>query len=57
MEGRNVVVLDVPGAFMQAEINELVHVRFSGAMLTLLFEIDHDMYKDYVVVEKGERVM
>ena len=57
MEGRNVVVLDVPGAFMQAEIDELVHVRFAGAMVTLLLEIDHEMYKDYVVVEKGERVM
>ena len=57
MEGRNVVVLDVPGAFMQAEIDELVHVRFTGAMVTLLLEIDNEMYKDYVVVEKGERFM
>ena len=57
MEGRNVVVLDVPGAFMQAEIDELVHVRFTGAMVKLLLEIDYDMYKEYVVVEKGERVM
>ena len=54
MEGRNIVVLDVPGAFMHAEIDELVHVRFTGAMVTLLLEIDHEMYKDYVVVEKGE---
>ena len=57
MERRNVVVLDVPGAFMQAEIDELVHVRFTGAMVTLLLEIDHEMYKDYVVEEKGEQVM
>ena len=57
MEGRNVVVLDVPGAFMQAEIDELVHVRFTGAMVTLLLEIDYEMYKDYAVVEKGEQVM
>ena len=57
MEGRNVVVLDVPGAFMQAEIDELVHVRFTGAMVILLLEIDHEMYKDYVIIEKGERVM
>ena len=57
MEGRNVVVLDVPGAYMKAKIDELVHVRFTGAMVTLLLEIDHDMYKDYVVVEKGEQVM
>ena len=57
MEGRSVAVLDVPGAFMQAKIDELVHVRFTGAMVTLLLEIDHEMYKDYVVVEKGEQVM
>ena len=57
MEGRNVVVLDVPGAFMQAKIDELVHVRFTGAMVTRLLEIDHDMYKDYVVIERGEKVM
>ena len=57
MEGRNVVVLDVPGAFTQADIDELVHIRFTGAMVTLLLEIDYDMYKEYVVVEKGERVM
>ena len=57
MEGRNVVVLDVPGAFMQAKIDELVHVRSTGAMVTLLLDIDHEMYKDYVVVEKGEQGM
>ena len=57
MEGRSVAVLDVPGAFMQAEIDELVHVRFTGAMVTLLLEIDHELYRDYVVVEKGEQVM
>ena len=57
MEGRNVVVLDVPGAFMQAEIDELVHVRFTGAMVTLLLEIDNEMYKDFIIVEKGGQVM
>ena len=57
MEGRNVVVLDVPRAYMQAKIDELVHVRFTRAMVTLLLEIDHDIYKDFVVVEKAEQVM
>ena len=42
---------------MQAKIEELVHMRFTGAMETLLLEIDHEMYKDYVVIEKGEWVM
>ena len=54
---RGVAVRINTGAFMQAEIDELVHVRLTGAMVTLLLEIDYDMYKEYVVIEKGERVM
>ena len=57
LESRNVTVLDVPGAFMQAEIDELVHVRFTGEMVNMLLQIDNEMYKDYVVMEKGEQVM
>ena len=43
MEDRNVVVLDVPGSFMQAEIDEFVHIGFTGAMVHMLLEIDHEM--------------
>ena len=57
MDNLNVAVLDVPGAFMQAEIDELVHVRFTGAMVSMLLQIDHEMYKDYIVIERGEQVM
>ena len=57
MEDRSVVVLDVPGTFMQAEIDELVHVCFTGAMVNMLLQINHEMYKDYIMTEKGEQVM
>ena len=57
MEDRNVAVLDVPGMFMQAEIDKLVHVRFTGAMVNMLLQIDHEMYKDNVMIERGEQVM
>ena len=57
LENQNVTVLDVPGAFMQAEIDELVHMRFTGEMVSMLLQIDHEMYKDYVIIEKGEQVM
>ena len=33
LESREVAVLDIPGAFMQADIDELVHVRFTGEMV------------------------
>ena len=57
MENRNVVVLGVPGAFMQGEIDDLEHVRFTGPMVNMLLQIDHEMYKDYIVIERGEQVM
>jgi hypothetical protein len=41
LEGRDVAIIDIiPGAFMQADIDELVHVWFTGQMVDLLLEID-----------------
>ena len=57
LENQDVAVLDVPGAFMQADIDELVHVRFTGDMVKMLLQIDEQMYSEYVVMEKGEQVM
>ena len=56
-ENRKVAVLDVPGAFMQVEMDELVHVCFCGDMVDKLLEINHDLYSSYVTEEKGEKVM
>lgn len=58
LEGRDdVAIIDVPGAFMQADMDELVHVRFTRKMLDLLIKIDAEMYKPCVVIEGKERVM
>jgi hypothetical protein len=57
LEGRDVAVLDVPGAFMQADMDELVHVRFTGKMVDLLMEIDQNMYGPCIVKEGKETVM
>ena len=56
-EHRNVAVLDVPGAFMQVDMDELVHMRFSAEMVDKLLEIDHELYSGYMTVERGEKVM
>ena len=56
-ENCKVVVLGVPGAFMQVDMDELVHMQFQGEMVDKLLEIDHDLYSSYVTVEKGEKVM
>ena len=57
LEGRDVAVLDVPGAFMQADMDKLVHVRFTGKMVDLLLEIDQNMYGPCVTKEGKETVM
>ncbi len=51
LEGRDVAVIDVPGAFMQADMDELVHVRFTGLMVDKLLEIDYEMYAPFIVYE------
>ena len=56
-EGRKVTVLDVPGAFMQVDMDETVHVRFEGEMVDKLLEIDEHLYASYVTEEKGKKVM
>ena len=56
-ENRKVAVLDVPGAFMQVDMDELVHVQFSGEMVDKLLEIDHELYSGYMTIEHGEKVM
>ena len=42
---------------MLADIDELLHVRFTGELVSMLLQIDNEMYKYYVMVEKGEQVM
>ena len=56
-EGRDVAVCDIPGAFMQADMDELVHIRLAGKMAELLVEIDPGTYSDYVTIENGEAAL
>ena len=57
MENRMVAVVDIPGAFMQADMDPGVYMRIEGAMVELLMEIDHDMYQPHMVMEKGKPVI
>ena len=45
LENRDVAIVDVPGAFVQADMDELVHVRFTGTIIDLLLKIDAEMYE------------
>jgi len=56
-EGRYVVTLDIPGAFMQTEIDELIHIRMVGEMVEQLLNINREKYEPYVAMEKGVKVL
>ena len=56
-ERRDVATVDIPGAFMQADMDELVHMRLDGKMAELLVRVDPSLYEKYVVYENGKPVL
>ena len=55
-ERRCVVTCDVPGAFMQADIDEQVHIKLEGEIAELLIRRDPS-YKKFVTHERGKTVI
>ena len=56
-KGRCVITLDIPGAFMQTDMDELVHVKFEGEIAELLVKVDPKCYRKYMVKERGKKVI
>jgi hypothetical protein len=57
MEGRDVATVDIPGAFMQADMDDLVHMKLEGKMAELLVRIEPKLYRKYIQIEKGKQVL
>jgi hypothetical protein len=56
-EGRKVMTIDIPGAFMHADIDELIHIRLEGPMAELLTRVDPEKYRTYMTEERGKKVL
>ena len=56
-EGRDVGTVDIPGAFMQADMEDTVHMKMEGKMAELLVRIDPKLYRKYVRMENGKMVL
>jgi hypothetical protein len=56
-ERRQVMTADVPGAFMQVDVDEVVHVRMVGALAELLAKVDSKLYTTYLGTERGQPVL
>jgi Reverse transcriptase (RNA-dependent DNA polymerase)/Zinc knuckle len=57
MEHRDVATVDIPGAFMQADMDEVVHMRLEGKMAELLVKINPKIYRKYVQNINGKPVL
>jgi hypothetical protein len=56
-ERRYVMTTEIPVAFMQTDVDELIHVRLEGPLVTLLAKVDPNLYERYIVNEKGKSVI
>ena len=50
-----VKVVDVPGTFLQADMDDLVHVCFTRDMVDKLLEIDPGIYSPCVTIKRGRK--
>eukprot|EP00978_Attheya_sp_CCMP212_P031313 scaffold117901_cov29-Attheya_sp.AAC.1 len=57
-EKRDVLaVVDIPGAFMQVDMDKLVHMKLEGKMAEIMVRIDPTLYKQFVIIENGRKVL
>ena len=49
--------MDIPGAFMQADADDVAHVRLEGTMAELFTRLDPKLYRKYVRIENGKTVL
>jgi hypothetical protein len=54
---RDVATVDILGAFMQADMEDLVHMKLEGKMAELLVKLDAKLYRKYVQTHNGKEVL
>jgi hypothetical protein len=54
-QNRDVANVDIPGAFMQADMDELVHMHLKGTMVDLVVRLLPDSYEKHVTNEGNKK--
>lgn len=57
LEGRDMAAVDIPGAFMHANVDETVHARREGTMAKLFARLDPNMHRKCTAIKNGELVL
>jgi hypothetical protein len=57
-KGREVITMDIPGAFLHAETDEEIHMLLRGQLAELMVKIDPKLYRPYITKNgRGESIM
>ena len=56
-ERREVMTVDIPGAFMQGDQDETVHMKLEGTLAELLAKCNPTKYQPYLTTERGKPVL
>jgi hypothetical protein len=56
-ENREVVTIDIPGAFLHATNDDYVVMRMNGTLAELMAKTDPKLYRKYLTDEKGKKVL
>ena len=51
------MTIDIPGVFMQVDIDELIHVQLEGPMAELLMRVDPVKFQNYMSEENDKQVL
>jgi hypothetical protein len=57
IEKRDVATCDIPGAFIQPEMEGDVIMKLEGVMTDVIIKIDPDKYEKHTVIERGKPVV
>ena len=56
MEGRDVDTVDIPGAFLHADMHDIVNMRLDGATAKLLVKVNQKTYSKHLVLENWKKI-
>ena len=56
-ENRKLFTCNIPGTFMQADIDEVIHMWLKGPLATLLAKVDPELYTKFLCKENGKDIM
>ena len=56
-EGRDVATIHIPEAFLKTSVKPGNYIKFTGVMLYILCQLNPSLYRQYVVLENGRKLL